>query len=333
VFSFPCLVADVGGTNARFAVVADAGAPLSPMLRLATGDCDIFADTVRDALRLGSFPQPRSFLAAIAGPLDGNTATLTNARTASGKLAIDGPALVVALGLEQGMLFNDFEALCLSLPALGARNVMPLGGGTPLPDQPLVVVGPGTGLGVAALVPVNGRFQPVASEGGHVSAGPLTDQERELWPLLDVAEPSAEELLSGRGLVRFHQALARAKGTNVGEQTPAGVTECVLQGDALAVEATTLFLDRLGSFAGDMALTFCARGGVFIGGGVAPRFRHLLAEGGFRVAFERKGRQADYLGAIPTALITAPDAALRGLAAVAADPDRFVLDYPRRLWV
>jgi glucokinase len=331
VFAYPCLVADVGGTNARFAVVETAGVPLSPMVRLPTGGHADFAATVQQAIASGGFPKPRSFFAAIAGPLEGKTATLTNAQTPDGKLWIDGPALIADLQLEQGMLFNDFEALCLSLPGLAENDLMPIGGGATVDHQPLLVVGPGTGLGVGALLPVNGRYQPVASEGGHVSAGPLTARELEIWPHLGQGPLSEEDLLSGRGLARFHKALSDMNGLAT-ELTPAEVTERALASDKTAEEAVMLFLGRLGGFAGDMALTFCAKGGVFIGGGIAPRFKDLMAQGGFRQAFESKGRQSDYLGAVPTSLITAPDAALQGLAAVAARPDSFVLDYRSRVW-
>ncbi len=329
----PCLVADVGGTNARFAMAAAPDEPLSAIFRLPTGDHADFADTVRLAAAEAGFPAPRTLLVAAAGPISGLSVTFTNARTASGALTLHGPRLAAALSLDQGMLLNDFEALSLSLPFLKPRDMTPLGGGAGALGGPLLVVGPGTGLGVGALMSADGRLLPVASEGGHVEMGPVTAEDMALWPHLGLDRVTAEELISGPGLLRLYRAAARRGGGAPALDAPAAVTEAALAGgDPAAREAALTMLRLLGRFAGDMALAFGATGGVFIGGGVTPRLAPLLAESGFREAFEAKGPQAGYLRAIPTRLIRSDHAALTGLAALAAAPGRFMLDYGNRLW-
>jgi glucokinase len=327
----PVLVADVGGTNARFALVARPNGPLSAVVRLASRDHADFSDMVRAAMVAGDFAPPRTILAAVAGPVQGLTAILTNAATVNGHLTLDGPALAASMGLEQGVLFNDFEALSLALPFLDASSLMTLGGEAAA-SGPRAVVGPGTGLGVGALLPGDGRLLPVASEGGHVSLGPETEAEWALWPRLGGGRLTAEDLISGRGLHRLYEATCVLRRVSAGFTDPAAVTAAAVAGDAMAREAALTFLGLLGRFAGDMALAFCARGGVYIGGGMTPRLRNLIPESALRVRFEAKGPLSPYVRDIPLNVILSDEAALIGLAAVAAAPGRFQLDYANRFW-
>jgi glucokinase len=332
VFPYPCLVADVGGTNARFAVVAERGGKLSPMIRLATGQDADFAEATRRAIREAGFPTPKSFLLAVAGPVADRGVTLTNAATQDGRLTIDGPRLVAALQLEQGLMLNDFEALCLALPVLPSGSLLRLSHGNPVAGEPMLVVGPGTGLGVGALLHKDGAWLPLASEGGHVDLGPRTEAEFALWPHLGSGPVSAEDLLSGRGLVRLYNAVCAQQGISSEEGDAAVVTSLALQGEAKAVSAVQHFFGLLARTAGNMALAFCARGGVFIGGGIAPRFAEMLNSAEFASAFSDKGAASAYLSDIPVTLITAPDAALQGLSAVADKPADFALNYATRCW-
>jgi glucokinase len=328
----PCLLADIGGTNARFAVAMGPGDALTPVLRFATGASGDIGETVEGAIA-ASACRPRSFVAAVAGPLDGRSAELTNARTPTGRLRIDGPALAARFGLDQGLLLNDFEALSLATPFLGPERTMPIGKAATPAGGPVVVVGPGTGLGVGGLLNADGCLYPVASEGGHAGIGPETEAEAALWPHLGEGRISAEDVISGRGLLRLHWARMRAIGRQPAHADAAAVTQAALgEDDAEARHVAHVFLGLLGRFAGDMALAFGATGGVFIGGGIAPRFRDLLAESALREAFERKGPLSGYMRDIPMRLILSDDAALIGLAAVAAEPSRFALDYRNRLW-
>ncbi len=171
---YPCLVADVGGTNARFAILTGPEAPLSPMLRLDTGSEADFARTTLRAIEAGGFPRPRSLLWRSPGRRPRKAGGTLEHRRRGWRLTVDGDALAASLELEQGLLFNDFEALSLALPFLAAQDVVRLDDGPTAagPPAPMVVVGPGTGLGVGGLVPVEGRWLPVSGEGGHVMVGP-----------------------------------------------------------------------------------------------------------------------------------------------------------------
>lgn len=332
-FPFPCLVADVGGTNARFATLAAPDAQLSPMLRLDTGADADFARTARRALDAGRFAQPRSFLLAVAGPVSGREATLTNASTPGGRLAVEGGRLAASLGLADGLLLNDFEALSLALPFLGAGSLDRIGGGAADAAAPMAVVGPGTGLGVGALAPSGTRWLPMASEGGHVSIGPVTADERLYWPFLGDGEAGAEDLLSGRGLSRIYRACVAQARSAAQDDDPAAIAARALAGeDSSAADAARRLLALLARFAGDMALTLGARGGLFIGGGVAPRLLPLLDRDAFMRCFQGNGHRAEYLRPVAVNLIRAPDAALQGLAAVARAPESFALDYAGRRW-
>jgi glucokinase len=326
-------LADVGGTNARFAVVEAPDAPLSAMVIVPTSGHADFAETVSIACNQLRTPQPRSFLLAVAGPIDGHQVVLSNASTPEGPLHIDGNRLAKQLKLDQGLLFNDFEALCLALPSLSGESVVHIGGGAALIDAPMVVIGAGTGLGVGALVHIDNQLLPVPSEGGHSGFGPETEADFALWPHLDAGRHSAEDLLSGRGLTRIYKAVAKRRGVASHDDSPAAITANAHSGtDAAALETAERFAGFLGRFAGDMALTFAAKGGVFIGGGIAPRLAQWMQSGIFRTQFEAKAGFAPFVKPIPTALITAPNAALQGLAAVAATPNRFMLNYAERCW-
>jgi glucokinase len=333
IFPYPCLLADVGGTNARFAVLEIADAPLSPMVTVPTSHHADFAKTVAVACEKLCTPKPRSFLLAVAGPITGHKAILSNASTPEGALQIDGARLTKQLNLDQGLLFNDFEALCLALPSLSDDDLVKIGGGGAQPGAPMLVIGAGTGLGVGALIHADGRFLPVPSEAGHGGLGPETDADFALWPHFETKRVSAEDLLSGRGLTRLYRAVAKLRGTADLDDTPAEITTRAIAGtDAIAVETAERFIGLLGRFAGDMALTFAAKGGVFAGGGIAPRLSHWMQSGVFRAHFEAKAGFAPFVKPIPTALITAPNAALQGLAAVAVAPQRFMLNYAERCW-
>ncbi len=335
MFPYPLLLADVGGTNARFAIVPKKGAPLSPTGRLDTASGEDFAETVFRAIESFGFPRPRSFLLAVAGPIRDRKVRLTNARPGGQGLMIDGPDLARRLNLAQGLMLNDFEALALTLPLLEPADSTPIMDGEPLIGAPLLVIGPGTGLGVAAVLRHDERWLPVASEGGHAGIGPQTAVDAAFWPHLGESRFSAEDLLSGRGLSRLYRAVgASAGGAASGDDSPSRVTELGLAGqDQTAAAAIRMFLALLARFAGDMALALGARGGVFIGGGIAPRLQRLIEPAAFRAEFVGGGGRAQFLQGAPVSLITRPDPALKGLAGIGEDPLRFGIGYASRLWV
>jgi glucokinase len=319
-FPFPCVVADVGGTKARFAVLPAQDAALQDSVVLETARAASFPDLFHKALlRLGE-ARPRSLIIAAAGAVQGRAVTLTNALQGGEPVHVVGPELLQALELEQGLLLNDFEGLCLALPFLTNDQVIHLGGAAGEPQGPRVAVGPGTGFGVAALLNVGGRYLPVQSEAGHMSFGDWT---------LPEATQCIEDVLSGRGLAQLHASLAGL----AQPWEPAAVGEAALAGtNAEATQAVQMFLGVLARFAGDMALTFCATGGVFIGGGIVPKLAPLIEVAALRAQFENKGSHAAYMRAMPTFLIRDPLATLHGLAAAAMRPEAFLLDYASRLW-
>jgi glucokinase len=329
-FPFPALVCDTGGTNVRFALVSEPGAGLSEVVHLRTGDYPGLTEAIEAAVRkLGA--RPRSAIACGAGPVAGRTLKLTNA-----PWVMDGPEAARGAGLAQGLLLNDFEAQALSLPTIPQaweRRIGPLKFGT---DGPQVILGPGTGLGVAALVEAEGRFTPVSSEACHIDFGPVTPDEFALWPHLERAHGrvTSESVISGAGLARVHRARMMAKGAPDPQVEPPAVTSAALA-DPKGEEAASLRLywHIVARFAGDMAVTFVATGGLTLSGGVLPKVVDFLDEAGFRQAFEAKAPVDGLARRVPTRLVTREDAVLVGMAAIASAPDRYGIDYGSRAWV
>ncbi len=315
------LLADIGGTNARFALLGD-GAP-GAALHLPVADHPTVYDAIDAALQaLDAEAAPRAAVLAFAGPVDARAATMTNVGWATSVAELRR-----RFGFSRVRLLNDYAALALGLEDLGPGDTRAIGPAPLVPpgtgQGPLAVLGPGSGLGVGALVPAAPHPLPLVGEGGHATMAAADDAEAELLGLLrrDFGHVSAERLLSGPGLVNLYRALGELRGERVEDGDPAAITRRALQGDDLSRLALDHFCRLLGSFAGNVALSFGARGGVFLGGGILPRFPDFLARSGFRARFEDKGRFRDYLAAIPTLLITRPDAAFLGLAAAARQFD------------
>jgi glucokinase len=329
-FAFPVLVADVGGTNARFAIMATPGAALSAPVHVRTGDYPGLAEAIEAALpKLPA--RPRSVIACGAGPIVDGKLKLTNAAW-----HIDGREVASYLKLEGGLLLNDFEAQALSLPAISAdwtRQIGPLAHGA---DGPHVILGPGTGLGVAALIEASGKHTPVSSEICHMGFGPATDEEWAIWPHLERAHGriTTESVTNGSGLLRVYRARLLAKGAKPIHNDPAAVTAAALANhNGEEAEGVRLYWRIFGRLAGDIAIAFVARGGVTLAGGVLPRIVDLLDEAAFRKAFEDKAPVDALARAIPTRLVMKADSVLAGMAAIASAPDRYAVDYAGRAWV
>ena len=329
IFPHPALLCDVGGTNVRFALAHAPGQRPLPILAGKTAADATFVDAVRAAMR--DAPEtPRSMLVCAAGPMIGRTIQLTNANW-----RIDGPEAARRLGLAQGLLFNDFEAMAYAMASLGPEDTRPIGP-TGWPAAGLqVVLGPGTGLGVAALAQVDGRYSALPTEAGHIDAGPVGADEEALWPHLERVHgrTTAEAVLSGPGLARQHAARRAAMGLPPQTRTPAEITAAGLAGPGVERDSLLLFWKLAARFAGDMAIAFLARGGVTLAGGVLPRLQPLLDDAAFRRAFEAKAPMDGLARTIPTRLVTSGSAVLTGMAAIAAAPERFAIDYANRLWV
>jgi glucokinase len=306
------LVADIGGTNARFALLGARGTP-TRLRVLPSGDFRNLADAVEAYLdSVGGAERPARAAIAVASPVTGDRITLTNRRNWS----FSTSNLKQRLGLRDLRVTNDFTAIALAIPALKAAETLKIGPGKAVRDCPIAVLGPGTGLGVALLVPDGRRWLPVATEGGHVTL-PAADGHDEaiIAPLrARFGHVSAERVLSGPGLVNLYNAISAVAGRPAASLTPAEITDRALAGtDALARETLDRFCALLGTVAGDLALTAGALGGVYIAGGIVPRFGRYLAKSPFRRRFEAKGRFTSYLHGIPVHVVTADQPALTGL--------------------
>jgi len=305
------LVADIGGSKSRFALANSSG-DLEHVLVIENDTvADLDAAVARYLEETGA--HPRAATLAVAGSVDGEEVVLTNRtgwRLRRGEFA-------ERFGFWQLRVLNDFEAVAWALPHLGAAHTRPLGTPVEAREGVKVVLGPGTGLGVAALLPADGRWHVIASEGGHVSFGPQARDETAMFAKLseECGAISAETVLSGPGLVR----LARALDPRAGRHQPETIVASALAREPSAHAAARMFVRLLGRFAGGLALTFKALGGVYITGGVAYGLGPLLDEPQFRAAFEAHPPHESLLKTIPTLLITCPQPGLIGCAALASE--------------
>ena len=303
--SFPRLMGDVGGTNARFAVQEAPGAPPTQVVTYPVVEYATIADALKAYVAQLACARPRQAAIGIANPIVGDFVKMTNFHWA---FSIE--AVRKELGFDRLLLINDFTALALSLPALQPEHLRRIGtGGTTDPKGAVGLIGPGTGLGVSGLLlDTAGHTVPLGGEGGHVSLAPATAREdRVVAALRDkFGHASAERALSGMGLVNLHEALCAIDGIAAKALDPAGVTGAATAGsDPRCVEAVEIFFGLLGSVAGNLALTLGARGGMYIGGGIIPRLGDWIDRSTFRERFVAKGRFRDYLDGIPTWLIHA----------------------------
>ncbi|RAZ90078.1 glucokinase [Mesorhizobium hawassense] len=327
---FPVLIGDIGGTNARFSIVLDANSEATEPQIVQTANFKTIDEAIQAAVLDRSSVQPNSAVLAIAGPVDGDEIPLTNC-----PWVVKPKQMFRTLGLSEVVVLNDFEAQALAVVALGEEHMEKIGGGTPEPNAGRVVLGPGTGLGVAGLIYALNRWIPVPGEGGHMDIGPRTPRDFEVFPHIDRLEGriSGEQILCGRGLVNVYRAVAKADARPAPFATPAEVTAAALsKSDRTAEEALALFVTCLGRTAGDLALVFKSRGGVFLTGGIAQKIVPALKAGNFRAAFEDKAPHSALMREMPVYVITHPLAALLGLAAYARTPSLFGVQTAGRHW-
>ncbi|SDG71019.1 glucokinase [Roseospirillum parvum] len=323
----PRLLADIGGTNVRFALAPSDGPGEGPafahLRALKVADFPDLAGAARaylDAVRPPT--PPASGCIAVAGPVGGNLLTLTN----HAGWRIDLQATAAALGLTRLTAVNDFVANAHAVAGLGGDDLLTLRRGAPDGAAPRLVMGPGTGLGVALLVPcpeAPGGWHAVATEGGHASIAAQDDAE---WALLAdlrrrFGHVSAERVASGPGLVNLYGACCRRAGRAPAEEMhAAAISAAAVDGsDPQARAALDAFFAFLGNAAGSLALATGARGGVWLMGGILPRLAEALTASAFFERFTAKGRFADWLGQVPVHLVTHPAPALVGLAGAEDD--------------
>ncbi|MDB5457139.1 MAG: glucokinase [Caulobacter sp.] len=312
------LVGDIGGTNARFALVefVDGAPRLIEPTTYKVAEHGTSEDAIADYLAKAGARRPQLAVVAVAGPIKDGEVRFTNSPWT---LSEDGLRRVG--GLRAARLINDFTAQALAAPRLGPQDLRQIG---PLPtsiEGDLAILGPGTGFGAAGMVRRHGVLTPLSTEGGHIGFAPADDLEIEILRVLmkRFGRCSIERILSGPGMEDLHVILAAIDGRTVAEIPARQITEGATAGDAGCRATIDRFCGILGSAAGDLALALGARGGVFVAGGVAPRIIDLLEGGPFRQRFDSKGRLSDYVRAIPTHVVMNPHTALIG-AAVAMTP-------------
>lgn len=329
---FPILIGDIGGTNARFALLVDAYADPKFFPNVQTADFETINDAIQASVLDKTSVQPRSTILAVAGPIQGDEIPLTNC-----PWVVRPKDMIADLGFQEVFVINDFEAQALAIASLGEKDRVQIGAGQGPISASRAVLGPGTGLGVAGLVHAQHAWIPVPGEGGHIDVGPRTERDYTLFPHYDPIEGriSAEQLLCGRGLLNIYHAICKVDGLEPRLKTPADITTAALSGerpDLAAVETLTLFSTYLGRVAGDIALVFMAKGGVFLAGGISQKILPALQGPAFRAAFEDKAPHSAVMRQIPTFVVTHPQAALSGLADYARAPGRFGLSPDGRRW-
>ena len=309
---FPRLLGDIGGTNARWAWQASAGADLEDISVQPCGASASLQDSARSYLHSHGRQDPQWAGIGIATAITGDEVRMTN-----NNWRFSIAEFQHALGLQRCLVINDFTSLALSLPALKPSDLRAIGGGIPVVGRTIGLLGPGTGLGVGAVIETPRGWVALPGEGGHATIAPADDFESALLAHVRLSHThvSAERLLSGIGLPTLHSAVAHVRGVTSDYLTPEQIVERGLNGsDAICSETINTFCALLGSFAGNVALSLGARGGIYIGGGIVPRLGERFFSSQFRQRFEAKGRLQSYLKDIPTALITDTLAALTGAA-------------------
>jgi glucokinase len=309
--NLPDLVADIGGTNARFCL-ATGPAEFTAALTLPCAEYASLSDAIRDYLSRVGAPEIHDAVIAIATAVSGDQIKMTNHHWSFSTAATQRN-----LGLRTLLVINDFAALAMALPCLGATQLERIDSDGKICHGVKAVIGPGTGLGVAGLVPTETGWQPLATEGGHVSLAPADPLELELLKLLwnDYPHVSAERLVSGPGLVLLYRSLCQIGGTQALANDSARIVELAAAGTcATARQTLSVFSGLLGGVAGNVALTLACSGGLYLGGGVLGKMGDQFDTVKFRQRFVAKGRFRDYLQAIPNYLITAQHPAFIGAA-------------------
>jgi glucokinase len=316
------LAGDIGGTNARLAIIDENTIIFEKHYPSRDFDKfeDIFAIFVEDVP--GQIPHCACL--AVAGVVERNRVGAMNI-----PWTIDGYDLKEQFGLETLRLINDFEAAAWGITVLNRDQLVQIGGGKPISNGPKAVLGAGTGLGQAILVPCSEGYRVLPTEGGHVDFAPRNEKEIGLLRYLMKKFPhvSIERVLSGPGLVHIYEFLLKERGSREGiffkqsvheKDQAAFITRHAVQGtDELCRQAVSMFCSIYGAEAGNLALKCLATGGVYVAGGIAPKILPILSEGGFRQAFESKGRLEKVLKHIPTYVVISPQLGLLGAAITA----------------
>jgi glucokinase len=306
------LLADIGGTNVRFALLAPGSTEPQCEQSLLCADYKGLEQAARHYFAQVGVAGVREAAIDVATAVTGDLIKLTNSPWA---FSIEQTRQ--QLGLRRLLVLNDFTALALSLPTLSATELRQVGRGTPVAHTAVGLIGAGTGLGVSGLLPSGARWVPVEGEGGHVAFSPMTPREDAVLAVLRerFGHVSAERLASGPGLVNIYESLCRLDRVPVRSLEPSQIAQAgVAESDVQCAEGVAMFCAVLGTTAANLVATLGARGGLYIGGGIVPKLGHYFDRSPFRSRFEHKGRFSAYVAAVPTYVILAENPALRGLA-------------------
>ncbi|BDW98519.1 glucokinase [Maricaulis maris] len=312
------LVADIGGTNARFAIARGSvacGFDLDQVRRLKNEDFEHLRDAAMAYLQSCEGACPTRACFAVASPIRAGRVQLTNATWSFRPDELGGE-----LGMETLIAVNDFEAQARGAPLTPAADIAEIAAGRPIKNTPIAVLGPGTGLGLGLLIPDGDTLKVVATEGGHAGFAPRTDLEIEVGRILarEYGFVSWERILSGRGLVNIHRALCQIEGKAWTGDRPEEITrDALAEPGSMGARVVDFFYAALGGYAGDVAVLAGARAGIYLGGGILPRIQTLLETSPFRSRFLGRGPMSGYVSDIPIHLIQSDGAALRGAAALA----------------
>ncbi len=312
--NYPRVIADIGGTHARFALLNADGSFQQEMV-LEGDESPDFVSAYQDYLKRSGDPRVTEAAIAIACPIEGDRIKMTNH---DWDFSIEEARKT--LSLDSLVFKNDFEALALSIPYLDRAECYQVGSGKIKLEAPIGVLGPGTGLGVSGLISSGDKWIPLSGEGGHVSLSPTTKRELKIletcWQKYQ--HVSAERLISGSGLQRIYEAICELDQVDAkADLTPQDISRCALnQTDKQCAETLEIFCGLLGVVAGNLALTLGAKGGIYIGGGIIPKLGSYFENSPFRKRFESKGRFKDYLKGIPVFVIRSKHPALIGISQV-----------------
>lgn len=314
------LIADIGGTNARFALLE--GDDVNEEQVFACADFPTLVEAIEHYLEgIGATAgkrRPTQAAMAIAGPITGDHIRMTNH-----VWEFSAATTRRQLQLERLIFLNDFTALAMAIRYLPPSELEQVGGGRSVLGSAIALLGPGTGLGVSGLIPAGNHWIPLQGEGGHVTLSLMNEREMAVFAQLRqrFSHVSAERVLSGPGLVNLHDAICAVEGVRPEVLTPREITERALAGTCrLSLETVSMFCALLGTMSGNLVLTLGAVGGLYIGGGIVPQLGSFFANSSFRDRFEDKGRYTDYLADVPIYVIRTELPAFIGLARAFVDP-------------
>lgn len=312
---FPYIVADIGGTNARFALVTGKTDLYSfEHIQILKGaDFATFEDALSAYLATLGDIKPAAMCAAIAGPVTGDQIKMTNL-----SWAFSCEQVAKQFGFKAFVAMNDFAAVAAGVPLMTPEHLVTFKGGEVQEGGNKAVFGPGTGLGVAGVINHKGQWLPNPCEGGHINIAPSSAFEADVIKaaIAHHGHVSAESFISGPGLVNLYNAICEVEGREKAALEPKDVTAKALDGsDSTCVTTLNTFCSLLGSFAGNLALTYGATGGIYLAGGILPRFSDFVIKSDFATKFAHKGPMSRYVENIPAYLVTHDELAFNGAAA------------------